>query len=491
MLERLQVDRGDGRPLYRQIVDGVAAEIRVGSLPAGARLPTVRELALRLDVTRPTVHKAFRELRLAGLVEATVGRGTFVRRASLVPAVDASPARTLTPDRIMEDIQRHGRGGDLLALAHAEPEAGLFPAHEFWQCLQGLEPLATGLLQYVSTEGDPVLRDELVKHAARRGISTSADEIIVTNGVTQGLSLVARSLCRPGDRVAVEEPTYLGLLQILEANGLVPVGIPLDEEGPRLDVLERVIVQDRPRFFYTIPCFHNPTGQSMSLARRRALIELAERHGMFIAEDDIYHSLAYDGPPAPTLKSLDRSGLVIYLDGMSKAGMPGLRSGYLVSPPAFRHRLLSMRRAADLCGSAILQRALAEFLRRGGFDRAMETALPVYRSRRDAFLVAMAEFLPPVVTWTEPQGGYCSWVTLPSYDGGFYEKALAAGVLIAPGEVFLSAPDPGKTHFRVCFGNIAESGIREAVMRLARVIERRLFGADTVAPTASSWTPLV
>lgn len=483
----------DGRePFYRQIAAQVVSGIREGRLRPGERLPTVRELADTLEITRLTVHKAFRELQATGWLEATVGRGTFVRAPEPLHQAPPPGRRPLTADGVMADIQRYRDDAGMRNLAHSEPDPSLIPADDFWDCLLRLRSDAASHLQYVSPQGDASLREELVAVLKGRGVEASPDEILVTSGVTQGLSLAAHALAQPGDRVAVEQPTYLGLLHILQAQGLQPVGVPLDEEGPRLDVLERVVVQDRPRFFYTIATFHNPTGRSTSLRRRRDLMALAERHGLFLIEDDIYHRLAYRRPAPPTLRSLDRKGLVIYLDGLSKAVLPGVRSGYAVASQPLLDRMVSLRRAADLCGPVMVQRALAEFLRRGRLQAHMKRVLPRYRRRRDAMLKALKESMPCSVQWTRPEGGFSCWVTLPGRDafGDLYWAALDRGLVLAPGDVFLVEP-ASLVCFRLCYGNQEESVIKESVALLAQLIRERLEEGDTLRRAVPDRAPLV
>ncbi len=492
MAIEMQLKRDGRDPLYRQIADQIRAGIRDGRLEPGERLPTVRVLAEELEITRLTVHKAFRELQADGILEATVGRGTFVRATVSATSSPNDPSVRLTADRVMADIQKFTGESGMRNLAHAEPDPDLIPAEAFWDCLVDLRADASSHMQYVSPQGDQGLREALSVFLESRGIQADPDEILVTSGVTQGMSLVAGALAKPGDRVAVEQPTYLGLLHILEAQGLRPIGIPLDPEGPRLDGLDRVIAQDRPRFFYTIATFHNPTGQSMSRRRRRDLLSLAERHGLFLIEDDIYHHLAYQSPPPPTLKSMDRKGLVVYLDGLSKAALPGIRAGYGVVSRPLLDRMLSLRRAADLCGPLTLQRALAEFLRRGCMKKHMQRILPIYRRRRDAILAALEETMPAGVVWTRPEGGFSCWLTLPGREsfGDLYRAALERGLVFAPGEVFLVDSDP-RVHLRLCFGNRPEKVIREGVGILADLIRERLQGEKRVRDAIPDRSPLV
>jgi DNA-binding transcriptional MocR family regulator len=252
------------------------------------------------------------------------------------------------------------------------------------------------------------------------------------------------------------------------------------------------MVQEQPRFFYTIPTFQNPTGRNMSEARRRDLLALAERRGLLLVEDDIYHQLAYDTPPPPALKSLDRHGLVVYLDGFSKVALPGARLGLAVPPPALLERMLSMRRAADLCGSLPLQRAAAVFLRRDGMRHHLRKVMPEYRRRRNVLLKELEEKMPASVRWTHPAGGFSCWVTLPAGadPGDLYQAARARGLMVAPGEVFL-VDRSDRRFVRLCFGAEPEEKIREGIGLLAGLVRERLQHGPAARQFAAERAPLV
>lgn len=489
---QFQIDREGHRPLYQQIIDGLQAQIRDGKLPEGTKLPTVRALAEELGVTRLTVHNAYRQLKRDGWIESTVGRGTFVR-ASPQPKTLASIAHDeISPDQMIRQVWDVETSVGVRNFAYAHPDSSHFPLDDFWRSLATLRSTPSKLFQYACTQGEPELRIELTQLAEARGIGVTADDLIVTGGVTQGLSLATRTLTEPGDLIAVEQPTYLGALQIAEAQDLRTAGVPMDDEGPRLDVLERLIAQRRPRLFYTVPSFHNPTGRNASPARRRELLDLAERHQLLIVEDDVYGRLSYDNEPPPPLKRDDPGELIVYLDGFSKTLMPGLRVGYAIAPTLIREQLLKAKRADDLCGPSMTQHALAEFLRQGHYDAHLKRILPVYEARRDALLRALRREMPDDVRWTEPDGGLCCWVTVPGrpHIQGLYRKALDRGLVFTPGNVFLADPD-ADGHLRLCFGQSDETVIREGVALLGELLRTWLAETESRAVTDRSPTPLV
>lgn len=488
----LQIDRERGPALYQQIAEDVKARISDGRLPAGTQLPTVRQLATDLGVTRLTVQHAYGELQAEGWIEATVGRGTFVSHATKNHTFGRGMVAPLTPDGVINDILQVNQIVGLRSMASASPDARLFPADEFWGTLAELKRDFTAAVTYSSSQGDPQLRVEISRDLADRGIDVTPDDILVVAGVTQGLALAGQTLAQPGDRILVEQPTYLGLLHTLKVFGLEPVGITMDDEGPNLEELERAIIQHRPRFFYTVPTFQNPTGRCMSLARRQDLLALAATHGLLIVEDDIYGRVAYDMPSPPTLMELDTRNLVIHVGSYSKVLMPGLRLGYLIAPQRWRDRILSLRRAADLASPTILQQALTIFLRQGGLKRHLRRALPIYRARRNTMVAALQRHLPSSVTWHAPGGGFCTWLTMPSYHpfADLERAALDAGWAVTPGEVFLAEPTDEKS-IRLCYGTLTPDVIQAGVEMIGQLVRTRLSGAADRHERQDAWTPLV
>lgn len=492
---QIEVDRSSREPIYRQLVAGLQQRIRSGALPPQTRLPTVRQLAQQLGVTRLTVHSAYAELQAGGWVEATVGRGTFVaaRVGDLLAPPEIQFGREVTPAGMMADILRMTQLPGLLALAKADPAQEFFPMRN-WQRAIELAMEADGplLMGYTTAQGDLGLRVALAEVLRERGLSVGPDEVMVTAGVTNGMSLITELLARPGDTVLVEQPTYLGMLNILAARGVRAVGLPMDGEGLQVDALEVLLRRERPAYLYTIPTFHNPAGVSMSPARRAALLDLATRYSLMIVEDDIYGRLAYAGAPPPALKSADRSGRVIYLSSLSKSLMPGLRVGYVVATPELISRLVYLRQAQDICSPPLLQRALAIFIEQGWWHSHIKRMLPRYRERRDALLSALERFLPADVTWTRPQGGFACWLTLPPgvSVSDLYISAISRGVAFTPGAVFSPTPDQ-QPHLRLCFSAEPPERLADAVATLGSLLRKRGGGGDIAAPALSDYVPVV
>ncbi|MDW8426595.1 MAG: PLP-dependent aminotransferase family protein [Meiothermus sp.] len=465
--------------LYRHIAEEFRTRIAKGELPPGTRLPTVRALAREVGTTRLTVHNAYRELQTDGLIESVVGRGTFVS-AQVQPTAQPSFGERLEPDSVLSDLHRlqHTRVLHNLALATADP--ALFPYQAFWACLEGLKPLAREVFGYGSVMGEPELRVSLSELLEQREVRADPEEVLVTVGGLQGLALVCRALAEPGEEVLLEEPTYLGLLGILKQFRLKPLPVQLDAEGPRLEVLEALLKRHRPRFYYTIPSYHNPTGLRFREERRRRLLELAQAHGFTLVEDDTLGLLSYEKlPPTPLLALAQKMGLeaqVVHLASLSKALMPGLRIGYLVASPALLERFIPLHNVSDITGPPpLLQRATAQFIRQGGLKQHLRQVVPIYQKRRDVLLRALKRHMPEGVTWSYPEGGFSCWVGLPRLFSNLelHHQALARGVAITPGEAFLVQADQ-TMHFRLCFGTETAEGLEEGVKELAELIRARV-----------------
>jgi DNA-binding transcriptional MocR family regulator len=439
-----------------------------------------------------TVQNAYAELQNGGWIEATVGRGTFVSPNVQHSAFGRALTASATPDAVIGDILQANSIVGVRSLAAASPDLRLFPVDEFWQSLMAQQHTLASASAYGSSQGEAQLRVAICDDLHERGLEVRPDQILVVAGVTQGLSLLTQTLAQPGDRVLVEQPSYIGLLNTLKANGIEPVGIPMDAEGPLLDELERAIVRVRPRFFYTVPTFQNPTGRSQSHARRQALVELAAAHNLPLLEDDIYARLAYDQPPPAPLKALDQAGTVVYVTSYSKVLMPGLRLGFLVAPPHMAERLLSQRRASDLCSPPLLQRTLAAFLQNGGLKRHLKRVLPLYRERRNALVAALQLHMPPAVQWTAPQGGFCTWLTMPNHHDfvDLEQAALRQGWAVTPGEVFLAGPESRKS-IRICFGGQPPEALQSGIQSVGQLVRERLLDARRPLPVAGDWPPLV
>ncbi|APR80213.1 Transcriptional regulator, GntR family domain / Aspartate aminotransferase [Minicystis rosea] len=490
-----------GEPLYKQIFDQVVTRVRSRAFPPGYRLPPTRALAEELGTNRNTVVRAYADLEAAGFVTSAVGRGTFIAEGRALPAPLAAPAggsmpwssllstvASVEPLRRGERFGRTPSGRDVVNLSRMQPSPDLLPDDLIRRCTDHvLRTEGPGALGYAPPDGLPRLRELIAADLALSGVPAKAADILVTTGSQQGLDLVARALVNPGDAFLVDQMTYPGALNLLSLAGARLVPIPSDGEGPDLAALHRV-KNASAKGFYLMPNCRNPTGTSISAARRRALVAWSHEAGVPLVEDDYGADLSLDGaPPPPALRALD--GDVIHLGTFSKKLVPALRVGFLVCPEPLRRVLSSIKNAMDLGTSVLLQHVLAEFLERGYLRAHLNRTLPAYRARRDALDASLREHLPSGVRWHRPERGVVLWLALPRdlEPEAVFEEASRRGVLVGPSPFYEvdARIEPG---LRLTFcaepeKRLAEGGRRlgEAMRALAKQRGRGRRGADLFA----------
>ena len=373
---------------------------------------------------------------------------------------------------------------DLISFAGGLPAPDVFPVHEFKEaCNNVLDYSSTLALQYGATEGVGPLREMITRHTQRYSIQVSPENVMITSGSQQALDLIGRIFINRGDRILVESPTYLGALQAWNAYGAEYIAIPSDENGMITDELEKSL-RCGPKFIYVLPNFQNPTGATMSLDRRKKLVELADRYGVPIIEDDPYGQLRFEGEHLPAVEVLDSriraangwySGNVIYLSTFSKLLAPGLRLAWVIAPPEVISKLVQAKQGADLHTSTFNQMLAYEVAHKGFLDKHVVTIRQVYLERRNVMLDALTEHMPDGVRWTHPQGGLFLWATLPEDidTTDLLAEAIKEKVAFVPGGSF--HPCGGGTNtMRLNFSYSKPDQINEGIARLGRVIKQRL-----------------
>lgn len=371
---------------------------------------------------------------------------------------------------------------DVISLSGGMPAVSLLPEEDIRRAtLAAIEsPEARAVsLQYGPTDGLAGLRAVLADMMRDLGIRVKADQVLVTTGAQQALTLIAEAFIDPDDIIITEGPTYLGALQAFSAFEPDVRAIPFDEDGMRMDLLEeelKRIGKDNPRlkFCYTIPNFQNPGGVTMTGERRKRLIELSHEYDFMIIEDDPYGRLRYEGGHMVPLKAQDDR--VIYLGTISKIFAPGLRIGWICAPVDVLARISLVKQGADLCGSTFDQVVVEHYFTDTPWQRTLQKFIKTYGERRDAMLAALEEYFPPEASWTHPEGGFFLWVTLPKYvdTGSMLADALEAGVTFCPGDSFYVDGVTGRNCMRLNFSYETPENITEAIRRLAKVIEERL-----------------
>lgn len=479
----IPVDTASSRPIYLQITDHIAALARRGQLGAGDRLPPSRVLAEHLHVHRSTVVNAYDELKARGILEARHGSGHYIAAGLFDPAqtrplLPPTLPLAATAEQVLTDLWRINQVDGLISLALGIPADELVLVDAFEQARQRVLRREGGrALVYAEPQGYSLLRQAIAHDLARHGIRVDRDDILVTCGAQEALSLVARALSMPGDTALVEVPTFFGTLASLAHLGVQISGFGLTTSGPDWTMLTQqyACASTHPRFVAVTPDYHNPTGICWTLAERQQFVQWAEHHDLPVVEDATYRDLGFDGPPLPPLRALDDE--VIYVGSFSKSLIPGLRIGFVVANGRLRDHLLTLKQITSGSGESLGQRTLAEFLRTGAYARHLHHVTSVYRQRRDTLLAALEASCPRGIHWTTPAGGFYTWLTLPPHiaTAAVFQGCLEEGVVIAPATVFYPpqvATGVIAQTLRLCFARYADTVLDDAVRRVGAVLNR-------------------
>ncbi len=475
-----------GPPVFLQIARAVAEAVRAGRLRPGQRLPGSRRMADSLGVHRNTVLAAYAELTAEGWIDAAHGRGTFVSAAIADDRPRPAPAgrsRPATPRRPTYRLpatappidRRPAHAPGTLVLAGGVPDLRLVARAPLWRAYRRV--LARGpaeLLGYGDPRGHARLRAALADMlAATRGLSATADDLVVTRGSQMALHLVARAIVSPGDLVAVEAFGYRPAWEALRSAGARVVGVPVDGDGIDVDQLRAVAARRRLRAVYVTPHHQYPTTVAMSPARRLALLALAGERGFAVIEDDYDNEFHYQGRPILPLASADAAGSVIYLGTMSKVLAPALRIGYLVAPPAVAQRITAFRTITDGQGDPVTECAVAELLEEGEIQRHARRVRGIYRARRDAMAGALGRELAGALSFQVPPGGMALWAAARrGIDvDAWSARARAGGVVFSTGREF-ALDDRPRRFLRLGYAQRSEAEIAEAVRRMAASLAR-------------------
>jgi GntR family transcriptional regulator / MocR family aminotransferase len=486
---RIPLDRQSAEPLYLQITAHLRQGILSGGLVPDSCLPASRKLAQDLGVNRITVENAYSELEADGLIFSRVGSGTFVLPPNPLPPgperrgqtpwplwqQNMQARNTFSSPGAVESMLRAGGHPNPISFASGISDSRQFPAEEFRKTIQTvMRRDGIAAMDYGERNGYAPLRESIAHILASQGLQTRPENILITAGSQQAISLVAQVILKPGDVILVESPTYPVAMELFRALGFQIVGIPMDDQGMQVDKLEKLLQQHHPKLIYTIPNFHNPTGTCLNSARRRKLIVLSDRYNVPILEDDFVGDLRYEGRTQPSLKALDPTGQVIHISTFSKMLMPGLRVGFLVADGPVYDSLLAFKRLSDVATSSLIQHALEAYVTVGRYQAYLRRSCQIFRKRRDAMLAAIQRYLPAGVSVDPPQGGLFLWLCLPKNLSSDELLALACeeGVAYAPGNNFFPEGSAGQGWMRLNFVSQPEQEIDEGIKRLGKAIKR-------------------
>ncbi len=475
-----ELDHTSTAPLYRQVYVYIKELIRTGKLAKGDRLPATRELAGQIGLNRATVTAAYELLETEGLIRSHVGRGSFVEAqpTGRVPAVGWRDL-FIESDAASARAPQLSAGSVEISFATSSPSGDLFPLDEIGGTVK--EVVDHGLaeiLQLGSPTGYSPLRHYLHELGIESGELQPADEIMVTNGCQQALDLLQRILITRGDTVAVEDPVYPGIQQVIARAGARLVGIPVGPDGIEIERLEATLALERPKMLIVTPNFQNPTGRTLPLGSREAILRLVREHGAIVAENDTYADLRYQGAHVPSLKKLDDSGRVIQMRSFSKISFPGLRVGWVTGPRPVIARLADAKQWSDLHTDQLAQAVLWRFASSGRLEAHRQCVVEGGRRRLAATLEACEKHLPAGCKYSAPEGGMNLWLELPEpLDAtALLPRALDRGVAYLPGRVFaVNRPQNGA--LRLSFAGLSPGKIEKGLATLGEIFRDELARA--------------
>lgn len=475
-----QPDSENPIPLYEQIRRHIRDCVAQGDWPPGQRLPSQRQLAEVWGINRSTLIEALEELKAEGILESRTGSGIQV--ANNTWALFAGGAGTNwnryirrglhTPNQpTVQAINRYEFEPGIIRLGTGELSPSLYPADMLRNVLRRTADRIPDL-NYLEGRGLLELREIICQRGKDFGIAAVPSQVLITTGALQALQLISMGITPHGSMILTEQPSYLQSLKVFQSAGMHLKGIPMDSSGLMLSGLKKATRAKETPFLYTIPTYHNPTGITMPLERRQALLEMCRTERIPIVEDDIYRDLWMDDMPPKPIKALDRYGNVIYLGSVSKSLAPGLRIGWVIGSEAVVERLADIKMQTDYGSSSLSQWALAEWLDSGLYDQHTEMVRKELRLRREAALAALDHHFKDLAVWDRPTGGFYIWLRLKKRMSlqTLFESALKRKLLLNPGYLY---EEENSSNLRLSYAYASPEELEKGIALLAELVEEQ------------------
>jgi DNA-binding transcriptional MocR family regulator len=466
--------------LYETVADSISGMISAGTLRPGERVPSVRRLSTQRRVSVATVLRAYEVLENRGLIEARPNAGYYVRHRTVVadePSISNPPkaAQLVGISALVQDVLDSRRPG-VTSFGTACPPPEYMPTGKLQRLIASIsrrKPLS--LTQYVLPPGNEELRRQVARRSLDLGCNLAAKDIIVTNGAMEAVNVCVRAVAKPGDTIALESPTYFGLLQTLESLGLKALEIPTHpRDGMSLDALEFALDRSRIAAVIAMPNAQNPLGFTMPDENKKRLVKMLDKRGVPLIEDDVYGDLHYGDERALPAKAFDRTGNVMLCSSFTKTLAPGFRLGW--TAPGRWHAQVQMLKFINSVGCPeILQMVVAEFLSSGGYDRQLRSLRRVFRDQVGHMSSAISQHFPAGTRITRPAGGFILWVELPDRCDSveLFRQAMRNNISFGPGVLF-SATSRYRNCLRIGCTEPWSPKVEQAVARLGELAAKQL-----------------
>ncbi|MGF9977231.1 PLP-dependent aminotransferase family protein [Viridibacillus arvi] len=468
-------DRKAKKAIYKQLAEYIEKGIADGTFPPDKPLPSERNLANILEINRSTVVNAYDELESIGLIERNRGSGTTISKdiwgitKKRIPSWNRYiGAGSFLPNLpVTQKIRKEAVEHNLINLATGELSEELFPK-SFLSEITSTRSFI-GSLGYDHPQGSEILRKTLTKHIKKsRGIETNPSSILITSGAQQALHLIVQCLLKPGDAIAIEDPSYNYNLPIFKSAGIQIHYLPVDRDGINLEDLQSLYKKHRIKMLFLNPDFQNPTGSLMNLKKREAILDITSKFGIPVVEDDPYSLTAFSGDKIPTLKSIDKNGNVLYISSLSKIVASGLRIGWIIGPTSVIERLSDAKQQIDFGHSSYTQWIANDFIESENFNFHIKSLIKELEKRRDKIIKSIDDYLRGQVEYSIPQGGIHIWCKiLKNFNEiQLLEESIKRGVIYVPGSTMGSK----NGYVRFTFAREDEDSIDEGIKRFAEAL---------------------
>lgn len=463
---------------YLEVAERIETLIERQILKVGDKLLSVRALSKEQGISLSTAFQAYYSLESKGLIEARPQSGYYVKFSKSshleLPKVCEPPddAIPVSVDDMINSVYTDLNTKDILNFSMAAPSVELLPSAKLNKAvMHALRESKTSCLHYEHVQGNVLLRRQIARQAFNWGGTPGEDDIVVTAGAVEALSLCVKAITQPGDAIAIESPTYFAVFQVLESHGLRVVEIPTDPvTGVDLDYLEQAIPRFEIRACLFVNNFNNPLGSCMPDGKKKALVEMLAKKEIPLIEDDIYGELYFGKTRPKTCKTFDKKGLVLHCASFSKSLAPGFRVGWTI-PGKFKERVISLKRMHTVSTNTVTQAALANFLNNGRFELHLRHLRKALYTQSLRYLQAIAEHFPEDTRVTRPQGGFTLWIEMNKKINAYklHKRALKHRIGIAPGQIF-SSQGRFENCFRISYGAPWSEQIGQGLQTLGRLI---------------------